>query len=57
VIASITQRFAGILTANAPSTIRWHYENMPDEKHSTIYQPAALKAFRTVFKPRTGLGQ
>jgi hypothetical protein len=22
-----------------------------DEKHPTIYHPAALKAFRTVFKP------
>jgi predicted alpha/beta superfamily hydrolase len=55
-IAAITQRFAGILTANAPTTIRWRYESMPDEKHSTIYQPAALKAFRAVFKPRTGGG-
>ncbi|MGA9768551.1 MAG: alpha/beta hydrolase-fold protein [Blastocatellia bacterium] len=51
VIAAITQRFAGILTTNAPSTIHWHYESMPDEKHSTIYQPAALRAFRVVFKP------
>lgn len=24
---------------------------MPDEKHSTIYHPAALKAFREVFRP------
>jgi predicted alpha/beta superfamily hydrolase len=56
-IAAVTQRFAGILTTNAPPTIHWHYERMPDEKHSTIYQPAALKAFRVVFKPRTGLGQ
>jgi predicted alpha/beta superfamily hydrolase len=56
-IAAVTQRLAGILTANAPSTIRWHYESMPGEKHSTIYQPAALKAFRVVFKPRGGGGQ
>jgi hypothetical protein len=26
-------------------------EKMPDEKHSTIYHPAALKAFRLIFKP------
>jgi uncharacterized protein len=52
VIAAITQRFAGILTANAAPTVHWHYERMPEEKHSTIYQPAALKAFRKVFKPR-----
>jgi predicted alpha/beta superfamily hydrolase len=50
-IAAITQRFAGILTKDAPSTIHWHYQRMPDEKHSTIYQPAALKAFRLLFKP------
>jgi hypothetical protein len=26
---------------------------MPDEHHSTIYHPAALRAFRAVFKPNT----
>ena len=49
----ITQKFANILTKNAPPNIHWHYEAMPDEKHSTIYHPAALKAFRSVFKPHT----
>lgn len=52
--AAIMQRLAGILTTNAPPTIHWHYERMPAEKHSTIYHPAALKAFRDVFKPRPG---
>jgi uncharacterized protein len=56
-IAAITRRLAGVLAANAPLTIRWHYENMPDEKHSTIYHPAALKAFRDLFKPRAGKSQ
>ena len=51
-----TKRLAGILTTNAPSTIRWRYESMPGEQHSTIYHPAALRAFRDVFKPRTGGG-
>lgn len=46
-----TQRFADILGKDAPAGLRWHYEKMPDEKHSTIYHPAALKAFRAVFKP------
>jgi predicted alpha/beta superfamily hydrolase len=46
-----TQRFAEVLAKAAPSGIHWHYERMPDEKHSTIYHPAALKAFRAVFKP------
>jgi hypothetical protein len=47
----ITQSFAEILGKNAPSGVRWHYEKMSDEKHSTIYHPAALKAFRALFKP------
>ncbi|MEW6128266.1 MAG: alpha/beta hydrolase-fold protein [Acidobacteriota bacterium] len=51
-IAEITQKFANLLTKNAPQGLRWHYEKMPDEKHSTIYHPAALKAFRAVFKPQ-----
>jgi predicted alpha/beta superfamily hydrolase len=46
-----TQRFADVLGKDAPPGLRWHYERMPDEKHSTIYHPAALKAFRAVFKP------
>jgi predicted alpha/beta superfamily hydrolase len=51
VIAGTTQRFADILSQNAPPHLRWHYERMPEEKHSTIYHPAALRAFRAVFKP------
>jgi predicted alpha/beta superfamily hydrolase len=47
----ITQGFADILGSNAAPNIHWHYEKMPDEKHSTIYHPAALKAFRFLFKP------
>jgi predicted alpha/beta superfamily hydrolase len=47
------QRFADILSQAAPSGLRWHFERMPEERHSTIYHPAALRAFRTVFKPQT----
>jgi uncharacterized protein len=50
-IADVTERLATILGKNAPRGVRWHYEKMPDEKHSTIYHPAALKAFRVLFKP------
>jgi predicted alpha/beta superfamily hydrolase len=49
-----TQRFADVLGKDAPAGLRWHYEKMRDEKHSTIYHPAALKAFRAVFKPAAG---
>ncbi|QJW99795.1 alpha/beta hydrolase [Frigoriglobus tundricola] len=45
------QRFAQVLTAAAPPGVRWHYEEMPTETHATIYHPAALRAFRAVFKP------
>jgi predicted alpha/beta superfamily hydrolase len=50
-MGEVTQRFAETLGKNAPPGVHWHHEKMPDEKHSTIYHPAALKAFRTVFKP------
>ncbi|HEX8174934.1 MAG TPA: alpha/beta hydrolase-fold protein [Pyrinomonadaceae bacterium] len=49
-----TQKLARALGKSAPAGVRWNYEQMPDEKHSTIYHPAALKAFRTVFKPIAG---
>jgi predicted alpha/beta superfamily hydrolase len=50
----ITQRLADTLGKKTPAGLRWHYEKMPDEKHSTIYHPAALKAFRMLFKPSDG---
>ena len=49
--AVIMQRLADALGKNAPAGLRWFYEKMPEEKHSTIYHPAALKAFRALFKP------
>jgi predicted alpha/beta superfamily hydrolase len=52
-IPGVMQRFVEILSKHAPPTLCWHYEKMPDEHHSTIYHPAALKAFRAVFKPST----
>jgi predicted alpha/beta superfamily hydrolase len=50
-VPEITQPLADVLGKNAPAGVKWYYEKMPDEKHSTIYHPAALKAFRVVFKP------
>jgi len=47
--AEIMQRLAEVLSKNAPPRTRWHYERMPEEKHSTIFHPAALRAFRAVF--------
>lgn len=45
------ERLEEILKREAPRGIRWHYEKMPEETHATIYHPAALKAFRSLFKP------
>ncbi|HEX8737690.1 MAG TPA: alpha/beta hydrolase-fold protein [Pyrinomonadaceae bacterium] len=56
-IEGVAQKFADILGKNAPAGIRWHYEKMPEEKHSTIYHPAALKAFRALFKPSVKINQ
>lgn len=45
------QRFAEVLGKSAPAGVHWHYEKMPEETHGTIYHPAALRAFRALFKP------
>jgi uncharacterized protein len=45
------ERLAAILAKDAPPGLRWHYERMPEETHGTIYHPAALRAFRALFKP------
>jgi predicted alpha/beta superfamily hydrolase len=52
-IAEPTQRLADVLGKNAPSGVQWHYKPMPEEKHQTIFHPAALKGFRVVFAPKT----
>lgn len=49
--AAIMTKLASTLAATAPPGLHWHYEPMPEEKHSTIYHPAALRAFRALFKP------
>ncbi|HMJ05273.1 MAG TPA: alpha/beta hydrolase-fold protein [Chthoniobacterales bacterium] len=50
-IVESAHRFAEVLRANAPAGLAWHYEEMPAETHGTIYHPAALRAFRALFKP------
>jgi len=50
-LARLTQQFADELKQSAPATLTWHFQSMPDETHATIYHPAALAAFRRVFKP------
>jgi predicted alpha/beta superfamily hydrolase len=45
-------RLATLIRSAARSGLTGYYEPWPQETHATIYHPAALKAFRTVFKPR-----
>ncbi|SHK68120.1 alpha/beta hydrolase [Hymenobacter psychrotolerans] len=44
--------FVKALQVAGSRAITWHYESMPQETHGTIYHPAALLAFRAVFKPQ-----
>ena len=48
-LEDLTARLADVLRTQPPA-LRWHRVPMPDEKHATIYHPAALRAFRTVLK-------
>lgn len=50
-VPGVAQRFTDVLARSVPADVRWHFEKMPEEKHSTIYHPAALKAFRAVLNP------
>ena len=50
-IAALTARLADALAGGAPAGTVWHYEPMPSESHATIYHPAALGAFRRLFRP------
>jgi predicted alpha/beta superfamily hydrolase len=50
-IVTPTKKFVKSLRASKPVGLRWSYEPMPEEKHSTIYHPAALRAFRALFAP------
>jgi predicted alpha/beta superfamily hydrolase len=50
-LAAGAARFAALLNAEGGSQLSWTYVPMPSEKHSTIYHPAAMAAFRALFKP------
>ncbi|MEP7008912.1 MAG: alpha/beta hydrolase-fold protein [Acidobacteriota bacterium] len=50
-IVKPTEQLVEALKQNASADLRWIYEPTPAEGHGTIYHPAALKAFRALFKP------
>lgn len=43
---------AAQLQRSAPATLRWSFAPFAEERHLTIYHPAALRAFREVLAPR-----
>lgn len=42
---------AAQLKQGAPAKLRWNFTPMPEERHLTIFHPAALAAFRAVLAP------
>lgn len=50
-LARLTAQLAASFESHRTSTIDFHYKPLPAESHATIYHPAALIAFRTVFAP------
>jgi predicted alpha/beta superfamily hydrolase len=50
-VPGVAQRFVDTLKRNAPEGVRWRSIKMPEEKHATIYHPAALRIFREAFGP------
>ncbi|MES2521249.1 MAG: alpha/beta hydrolase-fold protein [Gemmatimonadota bacterium] len=50
-LEEVVQGIAADLDKAASRGLRVIHEPMPEESHATIYHPAALRAFRTLFKP------
>ena len=50
----LAQRFAHVLEQRGNPGLQWQYQFFPDETHATIYHPAALRAFREMFRPTGG---
>lgn len=50
-LATTTKQFAELLEKGRYPGLVWRYRPLPDETHGTIYHPAALMAFRELFKP------
>lgn len=42
------ERLVDALESHAPENLRWYYQPMPQEGHSTIYNPASLRALRLI---------
>jgi predicted alpha/beta superfamily hydrolase len=47
-----SRRLAAAVQGAPNSSLTGYYQALPEETHATIYHPAALRAFRVVFKPK-----
>ncbi|MEZ4417264.1 MAG: alpha/beta hydrolase-fold protein [Gemmatimonadota bacterium] len=56
-LARLTRALAELLRRDAPAGLKWHFRDMPEETHATIYHPAALHALRWLFKPEAAEGR
>ena len=50
-LSELVSRLAQAFEHHADSSVTWQHVRMPDETHATIYHPAALQAFRRLFRP------
>src|SRR5690606_19658007 len=50
-LAALVRDFVTMLEASSAAAFTWQHVEMRDETHGTIYHPAALQAFRRLFKP------
>lgn len=53
-LAQLTGTLARAIGPQASGGLTVHHQAMPDETHATIYHPAALLAFRRMFKQEPG---
>jgi len=49
--ADVAAKLDTALKSSIANGLDWHYTTLPAETHATIYHPAALQAFRLLFKP------
>lgn len=50
-LAEAASKLDAAIKSSNLTDLDWHYTTLPAETHATIYHPAALQAFRLLFKP------
>jgi len=49
----LAEKLNTVIKGTSSTGLNWHYVTMPAETHATIYHPAALQAFRSLFRVPT----